>query len=423
MAGRTEVKPATHGLRFAWSALARVTPLCLAWVIVILVFQAVVPMRLQIRRPDFAVSWTEFETAFNSQDGKIYLVEPFMNAQVSWDSEYYLSIAVAGYEDPAMRRITNPFNGDAASQNYAFFPLYPLLIKLLMLPLGLFGLTPIATATLAGVIVAALGTLVGAAALYDLARPELDEDGALRAVFYLLIFPTGFFLVMVYTEGVFIAIAFWALALMRRGQWGWASLLALAAPWARAQGAVLALPLAVAWLRGLDRSRPLGPQLTPRFWLQGLAALGPIASFAVWRLGPMGQAWKIVQDFWFRRGLLYWEQAATGWGELILYAQDNSQALIYAGLEIGTVVLALGTALWLLRRQPEAALFSLGVVIMSVLSGQAQSMARYMLVAPAMYLVLARLGRSAVFDRAWTTISVLLLGMGAMLFAFDMWVG
>jgi len=69
------------------------------------------------------------------------------------------------------------------------------------------------------------------------------------------------------------------------------------------------------------------------------------------------------------------------------------------------------------------ALFSLGVIVLSVFSGSAQSMARYMLVAPATYLFLGWLGRRQAFDRSWTMLSLLLMGMGAMLFSFEMWVG
>ena len=46
-----------------------------------------------------------------------------------------------------------------------------------------------------------------------------------------------------------------------------------------------------------------------------------------------------------------------------------------------------------------------------------------MMEAPATYLFLGRLGRSQAFDRSWTVLSLLLMGMGAMLFSFDMWVG
>ncbi len=53
-------------------------------------------------------------------------------------------------------------------------------------------------------------------ALFDLTRDSLGEDGALRAVFYLIVFPTGFFLIQVYTEGLFVGLAFGCLAMLKR---------------------------------------------------------------------------------------------------------------------------------------------------------------------------------------------------------------
>ncbi|MGZ9235701.1 MAG: hypothetical protein ACXW4E_09260, partial [Anaerolineales bacterium] len=92
-------------------------------------------------------------------------------------------------------------------------------------------------------------------------------------------------------------------------------------------------------------------------------------------------------------------------------------------LEVGSVFLTFIASVWLLRLDPAVGLFSLAIVFFSVFSGSAGSMARYMLIAPALYIFLARLGRNRTFDRAWTVFSTLLLGMEASLFAVDMWVG
>ena len=81
------------------------------------------------------------------------------------------------------------------------------------LPLRVLGLSQIATATLAGVIVSVLGTLLGMIALYDLVRDQLEDAGGIRAAFYLIAFPAGFFLAQVYTEGLFVGLAFGCLAL------------------------------------------------------------------------------------------------------------------------------------------------------------------------------------------------------------------
>src|SRR5689334_11112770 len=126
--------------------------LWLVWVILILGFQWIVTTRLGIERPDLAVPWTSSETLRFSNKGKIYLLEPLMNRQVAWDSEYYVGIAAGGYDDPQAGTATNPETGRAVIKNYSFFPFYPYVMRLFALPFGLFGLNPIAAASLAGVI-------------------------------------------------------------------------------------------------------------------------------------------------------------------------------------------------------------------------------------------------------------------------------
>jgi len=123
------------------------------------------------------------------------------------------------------------------------------MIRLLSFPLSIFGMNSIATATLAGVIVSLLGTLAAMLSLYELAEPELGHEGGLRAVFYLLIFPSGLFLAQVYTEGLFIGLAFTSLALLRKGHYKWAALLAVLATFTRAAGVVLVIPFLLDWIK------------------------------------------------------------------------------------------------------------------------------------------------------------------------------
>ena len=97
----------------------------LFWFIILYAFQLLVTTRMDVKRPDYAVPWTKTETLPSSNIGKIYLEEPFLNRQVAWDSEYYLGIAVGGYDDPAAGRETSPITGHTIPRNYSFFPFYP----------------------------------------------------------------------------------------------------------------------------------------------------------------------------------------------------------------------------------------------------------------------------------------------------------
>ncbi len=89
----------------------------------------------------------------------------------------------------------------------------------------------------------------------------------------------------------------------------------------------------------------------------------------------------------------------------------------FIGLAIGLV-----TCFACLRYDREIAWFSLGVLLISWGSGPAQGIQRYILGAPAVFYMLARWGKNPVFDRVWTIFSLLLMGLGAMLFAFNFWV-
>jgi hypothetical protein len=394
----------------------------LGWFLVLYGFQSLSTARFGVQRPDSAVIWSQYMTREDSESRSVYLQDPFLNNQVAWDSEYYLGIAVGGYDDPRAGRETNPDTGVVTPRNYSFFPLYPYLMRGLSFPLRIFGLDPIATAALAGVVLSLLGTLAATIALYDLTGSYFDETGRLRTAFYLLIFPSAFFLAQVYTEGLFIGLAFGSLALMKRGQWLWASLLAVLAAWTRAFGAVLVLPLAYAWWtapgrRSVFRGKPWN-------WiLQGVCVLAPLAAYAIWRFSPLGRGWADLQSYYFGRGFLSIQNSILVWIAGFWYATTSPPAGVYFSIEFSVLLIALAAGLALLRQDPPVALFSLAVVGISVFSGSAQSMERYMLAAPAVFIVLSRLGRRPVFDRLWTMASLLIMGMSAMLFSFNFWVG
>ena len=421
--------------------------LWLAWAFILIGFQAWATARMDLVYPDRAQQWTENYTGPGYQQGHIYLLEPFMNNQVAWDSEYYLAIAVGGYDDPrsphltpqgittVVRDHTVTQSGSSFGRNlslsYAFFPFYPLMIRIFAFPLQILGMNPIATATLAGVIVSALGTLLGMLALFDLTRDSLGEDGALRAAFYLIIFPTGFYLIQVYTEGLFVGLAFGCLAMLRRKQWVLAALLAIAATLTRAAGAMLVIPMVVAWIRtgewldiDLEWRQIYHVGIPLRPLVRGLLAFSPLFAFVIWKFSYLGQAFDYVQANNYHRGFLSLSAAFSNWSRVLqsMLMGTNPQHTAYYMTEFFGLAIGIITCLAVIKTHPEIAWFSLVVVFLSWGSGPAQGIHRYILGAPAVFIALAHWGRNPVFDRAWTLISILLMGMLATLFAFDMWV-
>lgn len=419
----------------------------LAWAIIVIAFQGLATARLVPEYPDRAQEWTTSFTGEGYQDGHVYLLEPFMNHQVAWDSEYYLAIAIGGYDDPRSPHLTplgvstsvvdhsvvqsgSSFS-ESISLSHAFFPFFPLMIRFFSYPLQIFGMNPIATATLAGIIVSALGALLGMLALHDLTRDSLGDEGALRAAFYLIIFPTGFFLIQVYTEGLFVGLAFACLALLRRKLWLYAALLGVAATMTRAVGVALVIPMGIAWIRmgewvDLDLEwrqifhegislRPLG---------RALLAFSPLIAFSIWKFSYLGLAFDYIESNYFGRGFLSLGFAFFAWAEAFrtMLSGTNPQHTAYYLTEFLGLAIGLIACIATIKTHPEIGWFSLAVVLISWGSGPAQGMHRYILGAPAVFITLARWGNHPVFDRAWTLLSILLMGLLAMLFAFNMWV-
>jgi hypothetical protein len=398
-------------------ALRSILLLWFCWLVILVSYQTLVLQRFEIRRPDHVLEWTAFDTGQKNPAQEPSLTEPFLNTQVSMDSEYYISIATVGYEDPLPGEMERE-GGEPIKVNYAFFPVYPYAIRFLSVPLSLLGLNPIATATLAGVLVSALGSLTAMLALYDLCRDHLGRDGGLRAGFYLLIFPTGFFLAQVYTEGLFLGLSFASLALMRRNHLGWASVLAVFAVYTRPIGVVLVLPLAWAWLRQWQASA----QPRPRILFNLIWVVLPVAAYAIWRYSAWGEVFALLEEEYFGRKLLWIDFT---WGSLIKawrpIQEGQFQTALYFGLEFAAIGVGLIACVLTARRYPEIALYSFIVLLIPFTSGYLQSNQRYVLAMPVIFLALAQLGRNALFDRVWSMLSLLWMGFLAMLFSFDFW--
>lgn len=220
------------------------------WLIILIGFQAIVTMRTNVIHPDYVLDWCVKETYTNSNESNVYLSNKFMNTHVAWDSQFYLSIAMEGYDSDSIRKIN--YDDKIYSYNYAFMPLYPMSIRLLSyLPRAL-GMEPIAASVLAGLFISAFGALIGIISLYLLFEDKLGAEGATRSAFYFLIFPTSFFLLQVYTEGLFVAFTFSSLVLMKRKKYLASSIIAALAILTRAVGITLIIPLVVEVLKDVD---------------------------------------------------------------------------------------------------------------------------------------------------------------------------
>jgi hypothetical protein len=407
------------------AALTTIVGIWFAWAVALLAFQALVPGRITLERPDTVLEWTGNETGLRSHREQPNLLDPTFAGQVAWDSEFYISIAAVGYDDPTVRTM-EPEDGSAPiSLNYAFMPLYPTLMRIVAVPLAVvLGLNSIATAVVAGVIISLLAALAAMVALFSLARRHLGDDGGIRAVTYLVVFPTGFFLAQVYTEALFLALALGSLALLAERRLLAAAALAVLAVWTRPIGIALVIPLALAVLVPIWRERATAGSRSPRDLVIGVIAfLAPVAAYGAWALSPLGSRFAVVEREFFGQQLISIGASWDAWTRILGRLGDaQTDTQIYYGLEIAAVVLAVSATIWAARRYPGVALFGLVALLVPLTSGAPQSIIRYVLAVPAIFLFLARVGRSRAFDRGWLVASTLVMGFLAMLFTFDFWV-
>ncbi|HEV7383645.1 MAG TPA: mannosyltransferase family protein, partial [Phenylobacterium sp.] len=303
------------------------------------------------------------------------------------------------------------------SVNYAFFPAYPLAIRALATPLGLFGLDPMAAATLAGVLISLIGALGGMWALSDLAEEGAPDDGA-RAGFYLLIWPASVFLAQVYTEGLFVGLSFGALAMLRRRRWMVAAGLAALATWTRATGGLLLIPFVWTWLAdgGLRRLRT-GSAATL------VLAAAPAIAYLVWR-AVYGTRFGYVEAHYFGRGLLQLRATAQSFTDLVdLLQNGDGQARAYYAVEGAAVLAAAVCSAVLWRTHKALSLYGLAILAIALTSGAALGLPRYVIAVPALFLIPARWGRGVVFDRVWSLANILGLAVFGLAFSLDFWAG
>ena len=155
-----------------------------------------------------------------------------------------------------------------------------------------------------------------------------------------------------------------------------------------------------------------------------LLAISPLFTFLIWKFSYLGLYFDYIEEKVYHRGFLNLTGSFFSWSDAyrsIINGVDPQQTAYYLTEFLGLLI-GVTACIVVLKLDSEIAWFSIAVVLLSWGSGDVQGIHRYILGAPAVFIALALWGRNPVFDRAWTILSLLLLGVLAMLFAFDMWV-
>jgi len=182
----------------------------------------------------------------------------------TWDGQIYLSLADQGYHP---HEFTN-----------AFYPLFPFLVRIAGLAAG-------GNNLMGGLLFSHFLTFLAVSYLYRMARENYGERGAFYGCLFLLAFPTGFFLGLLYSESLFLALAAGYFYYWGQKKTGPTAFCAFLLPLSRPTGILVLLPALIAALDARQRARPWVSK-----WLPVAGLLVGYAAYFGWMRMMTGDA-------------------------------------------------------------------------------------------------------------------------------------
>ncbi|MEU2431001.1 mannosyltransferase family protein [Streptomyces sp. NPDC007861] len=313
----------------------------------------------------------------------------------SWDSHWYLGIADHGYQ--------RELGTELDSNNLAFFPLYPLLIK------AAAAVTPGSRASVA-LVLAALASLAAAWGVFAVGdRVAGRRTGTVLALLWGAS-PVGIVQWMGYTESLFTALTAWSLYAALQGRWLWAGWLAVLAGLTRPTGIAVAAAVSVCALLAYVRAREwralAGALIAPLGWCGFVAWVGQ-------RVGRW-DGYFAVQRLWRNP----WDGGRRTLWELRQNLAYDASPMLWLVLVSLVLIVSVGLyALCLMDRQPLVLVVFTGVLLLVVLGSGGVYFPRARFLMPAFPLLLPI---AAAVARARRPVAVMVLGGAALMSA---WLG
>ncbi len=318
-----------------------------------------------------------------------------------WDTIWYTKIAEQGYSPTDL--------------SAAFFPLYPLLIKLSAPLLG-------NNSVAAGVVVSSLAALASFILLYRLATQEWGRTAAQRTLVYLALFPTAFILFAAYTESLFLALVLASFLAARSGKWWLAGIFGALAGLTRPQGMFVLLPLGVEFLMQYRRGKVSIVQVLNLAWV----AVGGVAFWVYLAIKFNNLLVGLQVKSAGRQLLMPWDTLGIAFQQVL--GLSNRPSSFFAWPDLIITVLFLGVLVWSIFRLSPTWTAYIAIILLPPLFGLTTynallplaSMSRYALVAFPGFFLLSAPGIRSLGARS--LMGVLLILQTFWLILFVAWV-
>lgn len=315
---------------------------------------------------------------------------------VRWDARHYVHLAEHGYSNVGDERFL-----------LVFMPLFPAAVFLVRLL--------VQDTLVAGLLVSFAASIAAGYFIQKLARLDGNDAFASRAVVFISLFPTAFFLFLPYTEAFFLALSLASFYYARQSHWRYAGLFGMLAAATRLQGILLLPALMVeAWHQREHPVRAAGLLLIP---LGLLAYLGLNAYVA-------GDALAFIdyqREHWFHEFITPWDAILHAVND-VLHNPPSLNRFITSESLLASVLFCGGLLVWArswLRPSYQAYGWLMLAALLSV-SFQI-SMPRYVLSLFPIFLVLAHGTHNRSIYLAWAAASGLFMGGLFFLYTTGHW--
>ena len=149
-----------------------------------------------------------------------------------WDSPHYLDVAQYGYAH---------YDENGQHLFLVFFPLYPIMVKLLALIVRNY--------VVSALLVSTLCYSAGCVMVYKLVTIDYSKSIARTSVVLLSVSPFAFFFGGIMTEGLFVLVIISMFYAIRKHEWWIAGILGILASLTRSVGVLMVIPAAVEWVQ------------------------------------------------------------------------------------------------------------------------------------------------------------------------------
>ena len=300
--------------------------------------------------------------------------EPFWAwVWANMDGRHFINIASLGY----------------SGTNFAYFPLYPLLINLV----SHLGLTPI----YAGILISSLATIFSLYFLFKVINLD-DYAGkdkrrfSLEVIILLLFFPFAFILTSVYSDSLFLLLTTASFYFARSRHWLIAGIFAFLASLTRLSGIALIPALALEWwLQG--GKKKIG-------WRGLIAPLGSLLGFVVYPLYLQIQFgnWRLFQSSfsaWKQDQFVLLPQVIFRYFKILTIVSPALLVYWVAALELVSFILYFALAIYVTKKiRVSYGLFMMVVLLLVTFTGTFAGTPRYLV-----HLFPAFIGLAYLFKR------------------------